>query len=198
LTLPDLYLATTNAGKRAEFAALLAGSPFVLRTYDAYRAPDEGTTSYLDNVALKAEALRAQLRDAGIVAGVIADDSGLEVTALDGRPGVITAHYGGADLSWAQRRRVVLDELAARGNVARSARFVCYLHYIGADGRVVCSFGEVAGTIVRAERGELGFSFDPIFAWGPDGRTFAEMGTDEKNAISHRTIAVRRLLAELV
>jgi XTP/dITP diphosphohydrolase len=131
-----VYLATKNAGKREEFAALFAGTPIVLRTYDAYRDPIEGESSYIDNAALKANALREQLLVAGIVADVLSDDSGMEVDALDGRPGVITADYGGAGLSWAERRRVVLDELAALGETRRDARFVCYLHFIAADGTV--------------------------------------------------------------
>ncbi len=192
-----MYLATKNAGKREEFAALFAGTPIVLRTYEAYRDPAEGEHSYTDNAALKADALRAQLLAAGIVADVLADDSGMEVDALDGRPGVITADYGGPGLTWAERRRVVLDELAASGGVDRSARFVCYLHFIAADGTVTTAFGDVAGRIAPDDRGESGFSFDPIFAYGADGRTFAELSAEEKNAVSHRAVAVRELLARL-
>jgi XTP/dITP diphosphohydrolase len=169
----------------------------VLRTYDAYRDPVEGETSYTDNAALKANALRDQLLAAGITADVLADDSGLEVAALDGRPGVITADYGGAGLSWAERRRVVLDELAALGTPDRGARFVCYLHHIAADGTVTTAFGDVAGQIAGEDRGVSGFSFDPIFAYGPDGRTFAELTAAEKNAISHRARAVAALLNRL-
>ncbi len=192
-----MYLATKNAGKREEFAALFAGTPIALRTYDDYRDPIEGEHSYTDNAALKANALREQLLAAGIVADVLADDSGLEVDALAGRPGVITADYGGAGLTWAERRRVVLDELAALGDVDRSARFVCYLHFIAADGEVVTAFGDFAGRIASEDRGASGFSFDPIFAYGPDGRTFAELSCEEKNAVSHRARAVSQLLERL-
>jgi XTP/dITP diphosphohydrolase len=134
---------------------------------------------------------------AGIVADVLADDSGLEVAALDGRPGVITADYGGAGLTWAERRRYVLDELAASGATDRSARFVCYLHYIAADGTVVTAFGDVVGTIAHDDRGQAGFSFDPIFVYGSDGRTFAQLDPAEKNAVSHRAHAVAQLLERL-
>jgi XTP/dITP diphosphohydrolase len=192
-----VFLATKNAGKREEFAALFAGTPIVLRTYDAYRDPAEGEHSYTDNAALKAQALREQLLAAGIAADVLADDSGLEVDALGGRPGVVTADYGGAGLTWAERRRVVLDELAALGDVDRSARFVCYLHLIATDGTVVTAFGDVRGRIAAEDRGESGFSFDPIFAYGPGGRTFAELSADEKNAVSHRARAVAGLLEKL-
>jgi XTP/dITP diphosphohydrolase len=192
-----VYLATKNAGKREEFAALFAGTPIALRTYDDYRDPIEGEHSYTDNAALKANALREQLLAAGIVADVLADDSGLEVDALAGRPGVITADYGGAGLTWAERRRVVLDELAALGDVDRSARFVCYLHFIAADGEVVTAFGDFAGRIASEDRGASGFSFDPIFAYGPDGRTFAELSSEEKNSVSHRARAVAQLLQRI-
>ncbi len=192
-----MYLATKNAGKREEFVALLAGTPIALRTYEAYRDPVEGESSYTDNAALKANALREQLLAAGIVADVLADDSGLEVDALEGRPGVITADYGGAGLTWAERRRVVLDELAALGDVDRSARFVCYLHFIAADGEALTASGDVAGRIASEDRGASGFSFDPIFAYGPDGRTFAELSSEEKNAVSHRARAVAQLLQRI-
>ncbi len=192
-----MYLATKNVGKRAEFAELFDGTRIVPRTYDGYRDPVEGEQSYTDNAALKANALRQQLLAAGIAADVLADDSGLEVDALDGRPGVITADYGGAGLSWAERRRVVLDELAALGDVDRSARFVCYLHFIAADGTVTTAFGDVRGAIAVNDRGASGFSFDPIFAYGPDGRTFAELSAQEKNAVSHRAVAVAQLLERL-
>jgi len=192
-----VYLATKNAGKREEFAALFAGTPIALRTYDDYRDPIEGEHSYTDNAALKANALREQLLAAGIVADVLSDDSGLEIDALGGRPGVITADYGGAGLTWSERRRVVLDELSVLGDVDRSARFVCYLHFIAADGTVTAAFGDVAGSIAMDDRGASGFSFDPIFAYGPDGRTFAELSSEEKNCVSHRARAVAQLLQRI-
>ena len=192
-----IYVATSNAGKVAELHALFAATRFELALFPEYQSPAEGITSYTDNAALKAHALHAVLRDRGCAENVLADDSGLEVAALDGRPGVITADYGGAGLTWAERRRVVLDELAALGEVDRSARFVCYLHFIAADGTVTTAFGDVAGSIAADDRGASGFSFDPIFAYGPDGRTFAELTAEEKNAVSHRARAVAELLERL-
>jgi XTP/dITP diphosphohydrolase len=124
---------------------------------------------------------------------VLADDSGLEVRALDGRPGIATAYYGGPGLTWHERRLWVLTELAATGSTDRSARFVCYLHFIAADGREQRAQGFVEGTIAEEERGEQGFSFDPIFFYPPLGKTFAEIDADAKNHVSHRT----RALAEL-
>ncbi len=192
-----VYLASKNAGKRREFAALFAGTGIDLLEFPGYRDVAEGETDYAENAALKARALREQLLSAGIEAAVLADDSGLEVTALGRRPGVVTAYYGGAELSWAERRQVVLEELARSGAADRTARFVCYLHFIDAAGRETAASGSVEGTIAPFERGEAGFSFDPIFVYTATQRTFAEMTDAQKNAVSHRRRAVSALLHEL-
>ena len=192
-------MATKNAGKLRELEALFTGTRFELATFDAYEDPVEGETSYADNAALKARALHAQLRLAGISGAVLADDSGLEVTALGGRPGVMTAYYGGRGLTWSDRRRALLDELAGHGPEAdRRARFVCALHFIAPSGHELTTMGTVDGEIVTEERGELGFSFDPVFFYPPAGRTFAELSAAEKNCVSHRTAAAEALLKALV
>jgi XTP/dITP diphosphohydrolase len=196
-----VYVATKNAGKLRELEALFAGAridgaPVELATFDAYEDPIESDTSYADNAALKAHALQAQLRRAGITANVLADDSGLEVLALGGRPGVLTAYYGGPGLTWSERRRALLDELAGHGGgTDRRARFVCALHFIGAGGRQVTAAGTVDGEIAPDERGELGFSFDPVFFYPLARRTFAELSAEQKNRVSHRALAVKGLLA---
>jgi len=177
--------------------ALFAASGFTLATYDRYVEPVEGETSYAENAALKARALHEQLRDAELPADVLADDSGLEVYALDGRPGVLTAYYGGVGLSWAERRRMLLAELDASGENDRSARFVCALHFIGDGGQEYGAMATVEGLIAREDRGAAGFSFDPIFLYPPAGLTFAEMDDAAKNEISHRAIAAAGLLATL-
>ena len=193
----ELYVATRNAGKLREMETLFAGSGIVLATYGAYEDPVEGDASYADNAALKAHALHAQLLRAGIAGNVLADDSGLEVFALDGRPGVLTAFYGGAELPWAERRRKLIAEVAASGSADRRARFVCALHFVSAAGREFATLGTVDGEIAAEERGELGFSFDPVFFYPPSDRTFAEMTAEEKNGVSHRAIAAAGLVAEL-
>ena|SRR5947209_6959894 len=190
-----VYVATKNAGKLRELEALFAGVGFALATFDGYADPVEGDTSYADNAALKARALHAQLRAAGMAGAVLADDSGLEVAALGGRPGVLTAYYGGAGLSWSERRRLLLGELAANGGMDRRARFVCALHFIAAGGRELTATGTVDGEIALEERGELGFSFDPVFFYPLAGRTFAELSAEEKNRVSHRARAAAALLA---
>ncbi len=174
---------------------MLAGTGIELAVYDEYRDPVEGETSYFDNARLKALALHAQLRDAGITANVLADDSGLEVLALDGRPGVATAYYGGAGLSWAERRAALLAELRDLGATDRRCRFVCALHFVGADDRELGTFATVEGEIAMEDRGDAGFSFDPIFVYPPAGKTFAELTDEKKNAVSHRAIALKALVA---
>ncbi len=188
-------MATTNAGKLREMRELFAGTPLEIETYAGYEDPLEGDTSYADNAALKARALHAQLRRAGRPGSVLADDSGLEVYALDRRPGVLTAFYGGPGLSWAQRRRALLAELAALPSPDRRARFVCALHFIDEEGREFAALGTVDGEIAPEERGELGFSFDPLFLYPPEGKTFAELSGAEKNAVSHRAVAAAALVA---
>ena len=201
-----VYVATKNAGKLRELEALFAGeaarmsgagAAFELRTFDAYVDPVEGDVSYADNAALKARALHAQLVRAGRSGHVLADDSGLEVRALDGRPGVLTAYYGGADLSWPDRRRKLLAELAASGSTDRVARFVCALHFVSAAGRELGSCATVDGEVADAERGGMGFSFDPVFFYSPLGRTFAELTDEEKNRVSHRAVALAGLLGAI-
>jgi XTP/dITP diphosphohydrolase len=177
--------------------SLFGDAPFELATFDGYADPAEGDTSYADNAALKARALHAQLERAGRPASVVADDSGIEVFALDRRPGVLTAYYGGANLPWSERRRKLLAELAESGSSDRRARFVCALHFIDGRGRELATMGTVDGEIAPEERGELGFSFDPVFLYPPAGRTFAEMSAAEKNAVSHRAIAAAALVAAI-
>jgi XTP/dITP diphosphohydrolase len=189
-----LYVATKNAGKLRELQALFAGVGWEAHTYAAYVEPVEGESSYAHNAALKAEALAAQLRAAGIRAAVLGDDSGLEVTALGGRPGVLSARYGGAEVSWIERRALLLREMLVSGSVDRRARFICALHWIDPQGKACAVLEALDGEIARADRGESGFSYDPIFLYPKLGRTFGELREEEKNVLSHRALAVKALL----
>jgi XTP/dITP diphosphohydrolase len=190
-----LYVATSNMGKLREMYALFAGTPFALQLFSGYVSPPEGIERYSDNAALKARALHAQLRARGTPAAVLADDSGLEVSALGGRPGVATADYGGSGADWPARRGMLLAELAAAHTLDRRARFVCAMHLIDPAGREFASLGTVDGTIALEERGELGFSFDPVFCYPPAGMTFAELDEVQKNRVSHRAIAAAAIVA---
>ncbi len=192
-----IVVATSNAGKLRELHALFAGDNYELTLFPGYAAPVEGVHSYTENAALKARVLHAVLRQQGRRDHVLADDSGLEVSALGGRPGVLTADYGGEGATWPERRRRLLAELAASGTDDRGARFVCAIHFIDADGRELGAFGTVDGAIAPAERGELGFSFDPVFLYPPAGATFAELSEAQKNRVSHRAIAVAAIRAAI-
>jgi non-canonical purine NTP pyrophosphatase (RdgB/HAM1 family) len=194
---PALYVATKNRGKLGEFRALLGNRGWNVREYGGYAEVQEGENSYADNAARKARGLAGQLRAAGIAAAVVADDSGLEVTALGRRPGVLSARYGGPAATWPQRRRMLLDELAATGSQDRTARFVCALHVVDERGGEHAVVASVDGAIARAERGEGGFSYDALFEYPPLGKTFGELTADEKNAVSHRARAARAILADL-
>jgi non-canonical purine NTP pyrophosphatase (RdgB/HAM1 family) len=191
------YVATKNRGKLAEFEAIFAGSMLELRTYADYADVAEGETSFEDNALLKARALAAQLSHAGVNAAVLADDSGLEVEALGGRPGVLSARYAGANATWEERRRALLAELRDVSDERRGARFVCVIAFIRADGQTLTAQGTVHGRIAREEQGTGGFGYDPIFI--PDGetQTFSEMGEQKKNAMSHRRRAADALLERL-
>ncbi len=192
-----LYVATKNAGKMRELREIFGDSPFAPEEYAAYADVIEGESSYAENAALKARALRAQLETVGIAAAVLGDDSGLEVRALGNRPGVLSARYGGTNATWSERRRGLIGELAATGSSDRSARFVCALHFIDAGGRETATLETIEGEVSPEERGEAGFSYDPIFLLPDRGVTFAELAADEKNRISHRARAAAALLAAL-
>ncbi len=191
-----VYVATKNAGKLRELRDILGLGGFDARPYEAYADVVESADTYAGNAALKATALFDQLSAGGVRANVIGDDSGLEVAALGGRPGVRSARYGGVAATWPQRRALLLRELAGRHGAQRAARFVCALHFIDADGAHTSAAASYGGSIAKEERGEAGFSYDSIFV-GQDGRTFAELSDREKNRISHRYLAATALFTSL-
>jgi len=184
---PRLVVATANAGKIREFAALLDGLGYDVRPLGELSAvplPPEGTTSYADNARAKARAAAAAT---GAVA--LGDDSGLEVAALDGRPGVASARYGGPGLSDAARVQRLLGALA--GVADRRARFRCVIALAAPWGAEATVEGIAEGQLVEAPRGAGGFGYDPIFLLPALGRTFAELSEAEKDRVSHRGRAVR-------
>ena len=191
------FVATSNEGKLVEMAAIFAGTTLELQRYPEYVALPEGETSYADNALMKARSLQRQLTDAGIVAWVLADDSGLEVDALDHRPGVLSARYAGEDATWQQRRLTLLDELDGTGDSERRATFICHMALVFEDGESITAYGAVGGRITALEEGRNGFGYDPVFYFERAGRTFAELTDDEKNRCSHRRHAAEHLLTLL-
>ena len=189
-------LATLNAGKVREIAPLLADLPLEVRALtDVPGAvlPEETGLTYAENALLKARAVSLT----GVLA--LADDSGLEVDALDGAPGVRSARYGGPGLDDAGRRGHLLEALAAVPEPARTARFRCVIALVHPKGTERLVEGVAAGCILTAPRGRGGFGYDPLFYYPPLGRSFAELSEGEKSQVSHRgraLAAARRLLAE--
>jgi len=183
-------VATSNPGKLREFRALLAdlGAELLSQSdFPGTAMPEEGD-DYAENAARKARAIAAAT---GHVA--LADDSGLEVDGLDGRPGPHSARYGGPGLDDAGRVARLLQELDGQPGASRSARFVCVAAVAGPDGRVQLARGECLGEILPAPRGEGGFGYDPVFFFAEDGVGMAELAPARKNEVSHRARALRAL-----
>ncbi|HLW44677.1 MAG TPA: RdgB/HAM1 family non-canonical purine NTP pyrophosphatase [Acidimicrobiales bacterium] len=192
-----LVAATANPDKAAEIREILgaAGGIELLARPAHVGDVDETGATLEENARLKAVALADAT---GIPA--IADDTGIEVDALDGAPGVRSARYAGADATYADNVAKLLNELAALPDHggARRARFRTVALVRFPDGREVSREGVVDGTIIDAPRGDAGFGYDPVFVPDEgDGRTFAELRPDEKHAISHRGRAFRALAEAL-
>lgn len=191
------FVATKNLGKLEELRNIFRGTEIEIDTFPLYAEPVEGETSYADNAALKAHALREQLQQAAIRGAVIADDSGLEVLALGGRPGVLSSRYLGPGATWPARREALLEELKDVPSDKRGAKFCCAIIFISDSGAELTAYGEVAGSIATEDHGKFGFGYDPIFFYPPAGKTFAELDEAEKNRVSHRGLAAEALLSQL-
>jgi len=191
------YVATKNLGKLEELRAIFEGSDLELDTYPLYAQAPENEDNYAGNAESKARSLHAQLQEAGIHGAVLADDSGIEVAALGGRPGVLSARYAGEDATWPQRRERLLEEMSQVPAQDRAAKFCCAMMLILEDGRAITGYGEVEGVLTGEERGRFGFGYDPLFWYPAAEKTFAELSNDEKNRVSHRALAARQLLDAL-
>lgn len=191
----EFVVATFNRHKAAELHTLLALPGVTLHTLAEWPgavSPDEDGDTLLANARIKAEAAVATT---GLPA--IADDTGLEVDALGGAPGVHAARYSGPGATYASNVAKLLRELEGVPAPQRTARFrtVCVARW--PDGRELVAEGVLEGTITDAPRGSQGFGYDPLFVPAGGTRTFAEMDDAEKNAVSHRGRAVRALAALL-
>jgi XTP/dITP diphosphohydrolase len=190
-----LVLATLNPAKGRELVALLGDVPFEIRLLadvPGARLPDETGATYADNALVKA-------RTAAALTGSLSlgDDSGLEVDALGGEPGLYTARFGGPGLDDRGRRQLLLERLRGVPPARRTARFRCVIALAGPARAENVVEGVAEGVIAEAPRGSHGFGYDPVFFYPPLGRTFAELSDEEKARVSHRGLAlaaVRRLL----
>jgi XTP/dITP diphosphohydrolase len=191
-----LVVATGNPDKAREIRAVLeqagADVELVPRPGHVPEVEETGTT-LVENARLKAEALR----DATGLAA-LGEDTGLEVDALGGAPGVFSARYAGADATYADNVAKLLDEVDRVRRASRTARFRTVVVLSRPDGSEIVVEGVVEGVIVDAPRGAGGFGYDPVFApAGAGGRTFAELAPDRKHAISHRGRALRAFATRL-
>jgi XTP/dITP diphosphohydrolase len=188
----QLLIASSNPGKVREIRALLPLNIAVIGLGDlGLPSPEETGATLRENADLKA---LCAARASGILA--LADDSGLEVDALAGVPGVRSARFAGEPPDDARNRKALLAALSGIPEERRKARFVCAVTIATPDGIVGTSQGVVKGTILDHERGSRGFGYDSIFLL-PDGRTIAELLDEEKNAMSHRSAAIRKILPVL-
>ena len=190
----EVVVATSNPAKLQEIRALFPNPDIVLVGLDASRPvpfPEEGE-DYRANAIAKARAAASQL---GCLA--IADDSGLEVDALEGAPGPFSARFGGPDLDDAARLAALLDALEGVPLAERGARFVCEAALATPAGETAARRGECAGTILLAPTGRRGFGYDPVFQLDGRSESMAELSPGEKNLLSHRAQAFRALAPEV-
>jgi XTP/dITP diphosphohydrolase len=196
--MPKLLLATSNAGKIREYRLLLNGLGYQVTTLTEERIarmPTEPGNNYEQNARLKA-AHYAKL--SGLV--TLADDSGLEVDALDGKPGVRSARFAGESATDAENVSLLLSKLKNVPWEQRTAHFKCVIVIATPDGQSEACYGECHGLIALEPRGENGFGYDPIFFLPEIGKTMAELPLEVKNQISHRaraSQAARKVLQRL-
>lgn len=189
---PRLIVATRNAHKTGEIRDLIGDRFEVLdvNAFPALPAIDETGTTFLENATLKAEGISREVEG-----WVLSDDSGLEVDALNGAPGVWSSSFGGEEGNHAKNNARLMREL--EGQTPRTARFRCTM-VLAKDGQAAAHFdGSVEGRIIEELRGAGGFGYDPLFV--PEGHegTFAELGSEVKNQLSHRARALAKAAAWL-
>jgi XTP/dITP diphosphohydrolase len=194
--MPKLLLATNNPGKVREYKSLLSGVPFELVTPAEVGVDadvEETGTTFEENAALKATTLAAESQLL-----TLADDSGLEVDALGGEPGTLSARYAGQNASDADRVRYLLSKMQNVPEGKRQARFRCVIAIATPQGKVEFCSGECEGVIALGPRGNRGFGYDPIFYLPELGKTMAELPPEAKNKLSHRGRAAEKARAFLM
>lgn len=195
-----LLLATTNLNKLREIRQLLAGVSVTLHSLAELPPvvePEETGATFVENARLKARYYSAHLATAhmpwGASALTVAEDSGLEIDALGGEPGVRSARFLGDDVTYAERFAEIYRRLDRRPEAGRSARFICALVAIRDDEPVFETTGVVEGVIASEPAGTKGFGYDPIFLFPEYGRTLADVSDEEKLRVAHRGHAFRAL-----
>ncbi|HEY95206.1 MAG TPA: XTP/dITP diphosphatase [Dehalococcoidia bacterium] len=191
-----LLIATNNQGKIREYRTLLKDMPFVLVSLadeTMMTVVEETGTTFKENAGLKAESIAAKSRLL-----TLADDSGLEVDALNGEPGVMSARYAGDEATDAERIDYLLSKMKDVPEGKRTARFRCVIAIADPDGETEYFTGECEGIVPFEPAGELGFGYDPILYIPEFGKTLAELGPEIKNRISHRARAAEKARQALI
>jgi XTP/dITP diphosphohydrolase len=191
MTAARLLIATTNRHKVGEITRLLTGVPVELVTLDHWpsvQAPAETGRTFEENARAKAA---YYARATGEL--TVAEDSGLEIAALGGEPGVESARYGGANTSYPDKFALIYSALRAGGGMESPARFVCALALATPDRLLFETRGIIEGRVAPEPKGAGGFGYDPIFFYPPYGRTLGEVDAQQKSAVSHRGQAFRAL-----
>ena len=190
-----LLMATSNVHKLEEYRAIFASLPFRLLSLNDIQLDldvEETGTTFAENAVLKA---RAWANASGMLS--LSDDSGLEIDALGGAPGVLSARFAGRETSYEERFRLILEKMAGLPAEKRTARFCCAIAIAQPSGDVRVVEDSLEGEIATSPRGTAGFGYDPIFLVPELGKTFAELPPDVKNRISHRGRAARKARALL-
>lgn len=190
----DLWIATTNSGKLKEFQSLLP--LFKLRSLgeiQGYTPPAETGATFEENARIKAATLKS-LKPGN---WILADDSGLEVSALGGLPGIHSARYAGPKASDIENQLKLLKMLNLRAPKQRTARFICSLVGYKPSGEEFQFSGVVEGEIAKSSQGQGGFGYDPVFIPEGETKTFAELGAAKKNLLSHRARAIQKMCESL-
>ena len=188
-----IVFATGNTGKMREIREILADLEVVSMKEIGFNMPiEENGTTFEENALIKARAVAGQCGEI-----VLADDSGLEVDYLNGDPGIYSARYMGEETPYSIKNAAIIERLAGVPDEKRTARFVCAIAAVFPDGQELVTLGEIQGRIDYEEKGKNGFGYDPIFYVPEFGKTTAELTDEEKNSISHRGRALRKMKEKL-
>ena len=189
----EIVIASGNAGKIREFKEMLESYGYTVRTIkdlDGYGEPEETGTTFHDNAIIKAQAVTDQFHIAAL-----ADDSGLSIDAFDGKPGVYSARWLGHDTPYSEKNRIVLEKM--KGVTNRGCHYTCAIAWTQPGKEPIVFEDIVEAEIAQEPKGSNGFGYDPIVYYPPLHKTMAEMTEEEKNSISHRGKALRKLEAYL-
>ena len=187
-----IILATNNENKLREIREMLLGSDInvmSLKEAGIRKDVEETGQSFKENAAIKAREICRMINEP-----VLADDSGLEVEFLDGAPGIYSARFMGEDTPYSEKNQAIIEKLRDAKEDERGAAFRCVMALVFPDGREFYSEGKMPGVIAKESKGENGFGYDPILFLPEYGKTSAQLAPEEKNAISHRGEALRKMV----